>query len=211
MGANAQTSVPLFTAGDVLTAANQNISAGTGVPVFATTTTRDAAFGGTGEKTLAEGQTCYLESTKAIQVYNGTTWLNIDTTWIAYTPTWTNVTVGNATQNFRYMQQGKLVFVIGSLVWGSTTSATATGFIFSLPITSATGANSQYWGTVSYLDSGTEEYVGGMRMASTSTMALRAPYVNGTYITSGDAVKNTVPFTWTTNDSVLVSFFYEAA
>ena len=74
MGANAQTSVPTFTAGDVLTAANMNISARTGVPVFATTVTRDAAFGGTGEKTLAEGQMCYVEGT-GFQTYNGTAWV----------------------------------------------------------------------------------------------------------------------------------------
>ena len=47
--ANEQTSVPLYAASEVLTAANMNISAGTGVPVFATTVTRDAAFGGASE------------------------------------------------------------------------------------------------------------------------------------------------------------------
>ena len=74
MGANAQTSVPTFTAGEVLTAANMNISARTGVPVFASTVTRDAAFGGTGEKTLAEGQLAYVEGT-GLQSYNGSTWI----------------------------------------------------------------------------------------------------------------------------------------
>lgn len=74
MGANAQTSVPTFTAGEVLTAANMNISARTGVPVFATTVTRDAAFGGTGEKTLAEGQFCYVEGT-GLQTYDGANWI----------------------------------------------------------------------------------------------------------------------------------------
>ena len=77
MGANAQTSVPTFTAGEVLTAANMNISARTGVPVFADTTARDAAFGGTGEKTLAEGQMAYVENLTGdaqIQYYDGTTW-----------------------------------------------------------------------------------------------------------------------------------------
>lgn len=77
MGANAQTSVPTFTAGEVLTAANMNISAGTGVPVFATTTTRDAAFGGTGEKTLAQGQLAYIEATNVVQYYNGTAWATL--------------------------------------------------------------------------------------------------------------------------------------
>ena len=71
--ANTQTTVPLFVANTVLTAASQNISAGTGVPVFATTVTRDAAFGGS-NKALAEGQLCYLESTNVTQQYNGSAW-----------------------------------------------------------------------------------------------------------------------------------------
>ena len=74
MGANAQTTVPTFTASQVLTADQQNQSARTGVPVFATTVTRDAGFGGTGEKTLAEGQLCYVEGT-GLQTYNGTSWV----------------------------------------------------------------------------------------------------------------------------------------
>lgn len=74
MGANAQTTVPTFTASQVLTADQQNQSARTGVPVFATTITRDAAFGGSGEKTLAEGQLAYVEGT-GLQTYNGSSWV----------------------------------------------------------------------------------------------------------------------------------------
>lgn len=73
MGANAQTSVPAFTAGQVLTAA-QMTQVNTGIPVFASSTERDAAFGGAGEKTLAEGQTAYLEDTDEIQYYDGSAW-----------------------------------------------------------------------------------------------------------------------------------------
>jgi len=73
MGANAQTSVPAFTSGQVLTAA-QVTQINTGIPVFASSTERDAAFGGTGEKTLAEGQMAYLEDTNATQYYDGSSW-----------------------------------------------------------------------------------------------------------------------------------------
>ena len=73
MGANAQTSVPAFTSGQVLTAA-QVTQINTGMPVFASSTERDAAFGGTGEKTLAEGQMAYLEDTNATQYYDGSSW-----------------------------------------------------------------------------------------------------------------------------------------
>lgn len=78
MGANAQTAVPVFTAGQVLTAA-QVTQINTGIPVFATTTTRDAAFGGAGEKTLAQGQTCYIEATSTYQTYNGSAWVSLVT------------------------------------------------------------------------------------------------------------------------------------
>ena len=76
MGANAQTTVQKFVDGAVLTAAEQNFSAATGVPVFATTVTRDAAFGGA-NKVLAEGQTCYLESTNVVQYYDGAAWASV--------------------------------------------------------------------------------------------------------------------------------------
>jgi hypothetical protein len=76
MGANAQTSVPVFTSGQVLTA-QQQTEINTGIPVFATAVTRDAAFGGTGEKTLAEGQFAYLEDSNTTQYYDGASWQSV--------------------------------------------------------------------------------------------------------------------------------------
>jgi hypothetical protein len=77
MGANAQTTVPSFQASQILTSDQMNQSARTGVPVFAGTTERDAAFNGSGEKTLAEGQLCYLESTNVVQYYDGAAWATV--------------------------------------------------------------------------------------------------------------------------------------
>jgi hypothetical protein len=79
MGANAVTTVPVYVAGEVLTAADMNIT-NSGIPVFADSTARDAAFGGTGEKTLAEGQFAYLEDTNTTQYYDGATWQSVGTT-----------------------------------------------------------------------------------------------------------------------------------
>ena len=76
MGINAQTSVPKFTSGDVLTAANTNLLSNA-PPVFAGTATRDAAFGGAGEKILAEGQLCYLEDSNIVQYYDGAAWATL--------------------------------------------------------------------------------------------------------------------------------------
>lgn len=96
--ANTQTSVPLFVANAVLTAAQQNISAATGVPVFATSVTRDAAFGGS-NKALAEGQLCYLESTNVVQQYNGSSWETVGPTtsqFATFNETQANNTDGGA-------------------------------------------------------------------------------------------------------------------
>ena len=75
MGVNAQIEVPAFTAGQVLTAAEMT-QINTGIPVFATTVTRDAAFGSAGEKVLAQGQYAYIEATSTLQVYTGSAWIN---------------------------------------------------------------------------------------------------------------------------------------
>jgi hypothetical protein len=77
MGDNAVTSVPVYQAADVLTAANLNIT-NSGIPVFSGTATRDAAFGGSGEKVLAEGQFAYLEDSDITQFYSGSSWLSLN-------------------------------------------------------------------------------------------------------------------------------------
>jgi hypothetical protein len=143
MGANAQTSVPTFTAGEILTAANMNISARTGIPVFADATARDAAFGGTGEKTLAEGQFAYLESTNATQYYDGAAWQAVGAasglTLISSTTIGTAVTsvaltnvFSSTYDNYKIILSGGSASATsdGSFVLGATTSGYYTGFSF---------------------------------------------------------------------------------
>jgi hypothetical protein len=115
---NEQTSVPLFTAGEVLTAANMNISAGTGVPVFTNSTTRDAAFGGAGEKVLAEGQLCYLSDSNIVQYYTGAAWATVG-------PTASGVV------------QVKSAFKSDTFTMSSATFADVTGLTISITPTSA--------------------------------------------------------------------------
>jgi hypothetical protein len=73
MGVNATTFVPAYVAGEILTAADLTVT-NSGIPVFATTVTRDAAFGGTGEKVLAEGQFAFTEDTNTTWFYTGAVW-----------------------------------------------------------------------------------------------------------------------------------------
>ena len=68
----------LFTSGSVLTADQVNtFLMDQSIMRFASTTTRDAAFGGAGEPTLAEGMFAYTTDTNTLWLYNGSSWVNL--------------------------------------------------------------------------------------------------------------------------------------
>lgn len=130
MGANAQTTVPLFTSGQVLTAEQQNTSAGTGVPVFATTATRDAAFGGS-NKALAEGQLCYIEASDIVQYYTGSAWATVGPS----TPSVSIFSVSQAsgTNGGTATSGSWLKIGLNTTIVNSITSCTLTSGVISLP------------------------------------------------------------------------------
>lgn len=210
MGANAQTSVPVFTAGQVLTA-QQQTEINTGIPVFATTVTRDAAFGGAGEKTLAEGQFAYIEATNSTQYYDGASWSSLGATYTAYTPTWTGLTIGNGTNNFRYAQVGSLVHVYGQLTYGSTSSGST--WVMTLPITGKLG-NNFYTNNISFYDLSTDTQWFGAGFVSTTTILIKIPQYNvaQNFIYHAN-IGGTNPFNaaWATGDILNLNFVYEAA
>ena len=68
----------LFTAFSKLTAAQVNgYLMDQSIMRFASAAVRDAAFGGVGEPTLAEGMFCYLDDTNQLQSYNGSAWVGV--------------------------------------------------------------------------------------------------------------------------------------
>ena len=74
------TGTKLWVAGEEVTAANVNQYLMRGVKVFADASTRTAAYGGTGEPTLAEGEVTYLRDTDKVEVYNGSAWVPVSAT-----------------------------------------------------------------------------------------------------------------------------------
>ena len=138
--ANTQTSVPVFTAGQVLTAAQQN-QINTGIPVFADSTARDAAFGGTGEKTLAEGQFAFLEDTNATQFYDGAGWQAV-----------------GSTSALTYVSSTTIGTAVSSVTVSNAFSATYDAYKIILTGTSV-GSSSQLLGF--QLDGLTTNYLGG--------------------------------------------------
>jgi hypothetical protein len=184
MGANAQTTVPTFTAGQVLTADQQNQSARTGVPVFAGTTERDAAFGGSGEKVLAEGQLCYLESTNKVQYYDGSAWANLGSmTEVArFTAggTWTVPT--GVTYAIAHIRAGGGGTGSGAGAGGTSSVAFASGTV------SATGGNADTTASNYGFNGVANSGFGAWGRDNGSTTAVNTLGGDGAYIVAGAAV-----------------------
>jgi hypothetical protein len=129
--------------------------------------------------------------------------------WTSFTPTWTNLTAGNASFNTgEYLQIGKIVWFKIDLVWGSTTSISGSVSV-NFPVAAATGASY----TVAHgeaIDLSTSDaFQIHARLSSGTAMALFTD--NGSKLV---AVTSLVPFTWTGSgsaDELHLVGFYEAA
>jgi hypothetical protein len=154
MGANAVTTVPVYVAGEVLTAADLNIT-NSGIPVFDTSVERDAAFGGTGEKTLAEGQFAYLETGNVTQYYDGSNWVSvgvapglvlIKTQTVGTAVSSVNVTGAFSATYDRYLITASGGSSTNNRTMGLTLGATSTGYYdagiyVTYPVSTVTGEN----------------------------------------------------------------------
>jgi hypothetical protein len=191
MGANAVTTVPVYIAGEILTAADLNIT-NSGVPVFASTTTRDAAFGGAGEKTLAQGQFCYLESTGKLQVYTGSAWVNVGTSTnvATFTASGTWVVPTGVTYAIAYIRAGGGGNGTVSAGAGGTSSvAFAGGTISALGgVAINHGVNVGVVTAAGQANSGNGALIINDIAGSTPKVAIAGGVQNGVLITAGGAV-----------------------
>lgn len=163
MGLNAQTAVPEFQALEVLTAAEMT-QINTGIPVFATTTTRDAAFGGTGEKTLAEGQFAYIEASNTTQYYDGAAWQTVGASALTY------------------LTGGSFSAVASVSLAANTFTATYRNYLININLTGVTAdsARLEWRGRTSGTDNTTSNYYGGVRgVRYQDGLATIAGYNNG--------------------------------
>ena len=127
--------------------------------------------------------------------------------YTSWTPTWTNLTVGNGTVNAKYTQIGKTVIFNLSLVFGSTTSIASTFPGFSLPINLVkTSTMANYL----YVDNGVQKYFNSAYLDNATTVYLIAGWAGDNYVRE-TGVSATAPFTWATGDQVYVSGSYEVA
>lgn len=127
--------------------------------------------------------------------------------WTDWTPTLTNITVGNGTLVARYVKIGKTVHWYFRIIFGSTTSFGAYT-AFTLPIAPWSG-QFQYNARGLLRDAGTAWYYCSAIVENTDVYP-NVELVSGTYSVDR-SVSSTVPFTWTTNDAMQLAGTYEVA
>jgi hypothetical protein len=189
----------VFTNGSVLNASeiNDNLMRQS-VMVFSNAAARTAAI-----TSPIDGMLTYLEDVDRYDAYQGS-WIPVITpgAWISWTPTFTNLTVGNGVTSARYIKIGKTVIGYVQFTLGST-SAIALNARFNLPTTSRiTWINP----TVTYLDAGI--VFSGTGYMDSNQLYFMAINTAGTYA-AGSTVSATIPFTWATNDLLSATFIYE--
>lgn len=138
-----------------------------------------------------------------------------DAAWSSYTPTWSNVTVGNGTNVGKYLQIGKTVLFKASFTFGTTSSAASSPISVSLPVTAAallgtTLVDSLNSECTYYDQSGSIVLSGYLRWVDTSNVRLTARTVSGSNVVSSSIQGNT-PIALTNLDELHVRGSYETA
>jgi hypothetical protein len=128
--------------------------------------------------------------------------------YAAFTPSFTNFTLGNGTATFRFGRVQEFVHVIGRIVLGSTSSVTGNMIIAPPVAMSGMPTGSTVIGQTFVQDSGTSEQV-GIILTNGTNLFVQAMNVASTY-PFNVGFTSTVPFTWAVNDTINISCIYEA-
>lgn len=136
----------------------------------------------------------------------GTGWV-----WQTYSPTLTNITIGNGTVIARYVQVGKLIMARVSIVLGSTSAMGSTPQI-SLPVTAHAGylAGAESYGNVQLLHTASFVAPGLSLVVDTNNVQAFAVIASGTYA-EYQQITSLIPFTWGAGDALYFYLVYEAA
>ena len=132
--------------------------------------------------------------------------------WKTWTPTWTNLTVGNGTVVARYVQIGDTVIAYLSIVLGSTSAVSGTVSV-TLPVNEAStyaSDGSEAVGQVQFIDATSTDPVGRVALFTSNRVVIQVYNASATY-TAVSNLSSTVPFTWTTSDAIFTQFTFEAA
>ena len=129
-----------------------------------------------------------------------------ETDSLSWTPTWTNLSVGNGTVTAKYKIIGRRAYCVVGIIWGSTTSISGTVDL-TFPITRLQ-TDTTYLGTVILQDTGTINYSGVCRFISASVLRIYVNNNSGTYETHTN-LSSTIPHTWAATDVIATEYQYD--
>ncbi len=131
--------------------------------------------------------------------------------WQAWTLTFNTFTLGNGTVTARFVQIGNTVHFRVRIVFGSTTTIDGTDPRFSMPVTAASDyIFTDRLGVADLENDATNQIEATVRIWDTDEFVITTVNTAGTYGVH-TAISATVPFTWTTGDTIAFSGTYEAA
>lgn len=130
----------------------------------------------------------------------------IQAPWTSYTPTTTGLTLTSGTLVGSYIRVGKTVDFFISFTFGASSAVTG-GVTFSLPVTAKQSLTLS--DAIAFDNSATAWYpCSGMATTTTTVTVRTLPATAGSaYVNLGAST----PFTWGTNDVIVVNGCYEAA
>ena len=181
--------------GDVLTSSFYNTNIREQVVAIVTTATRP---------TNVEGR--HISDTDTGRLHRGdgsSAWDAVDVTpWTAYTPSWTNLTLGDGTHSsceYRYV--GDSIEVRGRLTFGSTTAVSGAVSQAVPASESLSSVGIELIGGLAFQDASPATIYYGSIATGVTSVVFRRQAVSGSNIVAA-ALSSTAPFTWATGDII---------
>jgi hypothetical protein len=126
--------------------------------------------------------------------------------WTAFTPSWTNLTVGSGTNVGAYKRIGKLVIGWIKFIYGAGSSMGAASVALPVSLASGFAGMAMPIGTIIINDYGTGFFCGSL--LATGSLYVRTS--NATYVGHSSLASNE-PMTWQTTDELFINFMYEGS